>query len=82
MKIEKIKAAIRMVLVEKQPVVVPEYLNRNAAAKYVDASPSFIQRMKEEGKLKYYQPISGGTVRYTAQHLDAFMKRREKTSRR
>lgn len=77
MKIEKIEAAVRRVLAEKQPVVVPEYLNRNQAAKYIGASGSFIQRMKEEGKLDFFQPVAGGTVRYTSKHLDDFMVRRE-----
>ncbi len=78
MKSEKFAAVIRQVLAEKQPVLVPKYLNRKEAANYIGSSASFIQQMKEAGKLDFFQPVLNGTVRYTVQHLDTFMTSREK----
>ena len=76
MKSEKVAEIIRQVMAEKQPVLVPKYLNRKQAADYIGLSGSFVQQMKDQGRLEYYQPVSGGTVRYTVEHLDQFMVRR------
>ena len=75
MNVEKMASVIRKVLAEKQPVT--GYMNRHQAGKYIGSSGSFIQKMKDEGKLDFFQPVPSGTVRYTQTHLDDFMRRRE-----
>jgi len=75
MNVEKMTSVIRKVLAEKQPIA--GYMNRNAAGEYMGTSASFVQKMKDAGYLEFHQPVAGGTVRYSADQLDAFMKRRD-----
>jgi len=71
---EQLKQAIREVLQEFHEQ--PAYLNARKAAKYLGVSESFILKAKNSGLLKCYQPTSNGTVRFTRQHLEDFMRRR------
>lgn len=71
---EQLKEAVREVMAEYTDQ--PGYLTAKQAGKYLGVSESFILKAKNDSLLECYQPVKGGIVRFTKQHLEDFMKRR------
>jgi len=71
---EQVKQAVSEAMKEFREQ--PTYLTAKRAAVDLDVSESFVLKAKNDGLLQCYQPTKGGIVRFTRQHLQDFMRRR------
>ena len=50
------------------------WMNAMQAARYLGVSRSFLHKARKEGKIKGYQQVPGGIVRYSKKHCNDYIE--------